>query len=142
MKPTLLHLAAGFVTDGARHGSPSMIQRRLNQEHDVQINHDVARRILADLYGAGVVAPVNGWTHAHPVLMKRKEAQNAVTAYIANGNGLNWVDLYQCPTCRRTAPWTDGRSVKHGDDVDEYWCQSCGAEVPLAAAVKVEMIAA
>jgi protein gp37 len=39
--------------------------------------------------------------------------------------------LYQCPQCDRSAAWTDGRSLAAGDEVDEYWCQTCGAETPL-----------
>lgn len=41
--------------------------------------------------------------------------------------------LYRCPKCGRAREWTDGRSREAGDEVDEYWCQVCGAEVPLAS---------
>ncbi len=40
---------------------------------------------------------------------------------------------YRCPTCDRWAPWTDGMSVEAGDEHDEFWCQTCGAETPLSA---------
>src|SRR5690606_3134394 len=41
--------------------------------------------------------------------------------------------VYGCSACGRSGAWTDGRAVRLGDDVDEYWCQTCGAETPLPA---------
>jgi protein gp37 len=41
--------------------------------------------------------------------------------------------VYGCPMCGRSGPWTDGRAVRHGDEVDEYWCQTCGAENALSS---------
>jgi protein gp37 len=38
---------------------------------------------------------------------------------------------YECPRCFRRQPWSDGLSIAAGDHTDEYWCQTCGAEVPL-----------
>ncbi|MEW1565767.1 hypothetical protein AB0454_22610 [Streptomyces sp. NPDC093509] len=35
---------------------------------------------------------------------------------------------YQCPQCMRWAFWENGRGTQHGDEVDEFWCQVCGAE--------------
>lgn len=139
---SILHVAAELVTEGARHGSPSMLQRRLHQEHDIQIDFDVARWLLADLYGAGVVAPVDLETHAHPVLVDRDQALAAVTAYRVAGKGIDWRGLYECPTCCRVAPWTNGRSVEAGDGVDEYWCQTCGAEVLLKVCARRSLQAA
>ncbi|MFF4090388.1 hypothetical protein ACFYY9_26430 [Streptomyces nigra] len=138
----LLRIAAEYVTDGARHGSPSMLMRRLSQEHRVQIDFDVARRLFADLYGAGVTAPINLEKRAYPVLLERAKALAAVDAYVAAGKGLDWASLYECPQCCRVAPWTDGRTTASGDEVDEYWCQTCGAEVPLADCAQAELTAA
>jgi len=42
---------------------------------------------------------------------------------------------YGCPQCERHGAWTDGRSARAGDEVDEYWCQTCGAEAPLTACI-------
>lgn len=39
---------------------------------------------------------------------------------------------YECPVCRRWGAWTDGRTIAAGDPRDEYWCQTCGEESPLA----------
>lgn len=41
--------------------------------------------------------------------------------------------VYRCPRCDRVAPWTDGQSREAGDETDEIWCQTCGAETPLPA---------
>jgi DNA-directed RNA polymerase subunit RPC12/RpoP len=38
---------------------------------------------------------------------------------------------YRCTYCNRWAPWTDGLSVDAGDTHDEFWCQTCGAEIVL-----------
>ncbi|MFD9443356.1 hypothetical protein [Streptomyces sp. NPDC060001] len=35
---------------------------------------------------------------------------------------------YQCPSCDRWAFWENGRGTQYGDEVDEFWCQVCGAE--------------
>lgn len=40
---------------------------------------------------------------------------------------------YQCPQCARWAEWTDGAMRSAGEPEDEFWCQTCGAETPLAA---------
>ncbi|WP_205327643.1 hypothetical protein [Glycomyces sp. YM15] len=40
---------------------------------------------------------------------------------------------YECPNCYRWAPWTDGELEADGDGPDTYWCQTCGAETPVAA---------
>jgi hypothetical protein len=47
---------------------------------------------------------------------------------------------YECPVCCRVAPWTDGRSVAAGDEADEFWCQTCGAESPLSACGKAYIL--
>ncbi|MFI8191380.1 hypothetical protein ACIF8T_21595 [Streptomyces sp. NPDC085946] len=141
MGQNLLRIATELVTEGARHGSPSMLMRRLNQDHNVQITFEAARAILAQLYAAGIVAPVDPATHAHPVLLDREEALAAIDNYTSVGP-TNWSDLYECPQCCRVAPWTDGRSRAAGDEVDEFWCQTCGAEVPITACAKTELLAA
>lgn len=41
--------------------------------------------------------------------------------------------VYGCPACGQSGAWTDGRAIRLGDDVDEYWCQTCGAETPMSA---------
>jgi len=137
----LLRIATELVTEGARHGSPSMLMRRLNQDHHVQISFEVARAILAQLHAAGIVGPVDLATYAHPVLLHRDEALAAIDKY-AGAGPTNWSDLYECPQCCRVAPWTDGRSIAAGDGVDEYWCQTCGAEVPVTACAKTVLLAA
>jgi hypothetical protein len=38
---------------------------------------------------------------------------------------------YICPRCQRAAEWTDGIEGS-GTQPDEFWCQTCGAETPLA----------
>jgi predicted RNA-binding Zn-ribbon protein involved in translation (DUF1610 family) len=140
MGQNLLRIAAELVTEGPRHGSPSMLMRRFSQDHHVNISFEVARAILAQLYTAGIVASVDPATHAHPVLLDRDEALAAIDTYTGVGP-TDWTSVYECPQCCRVAPWTDGRSVKAGDEVDEYWCQTCGAEVPLAACAKTELLA-
>lgn len=39
---------------------------------------------------------------------------------------------YQCPTCARWAPWTDGELAADCGE-DWFWCQTCSAETPLSA---------
>jgi hypothetical protein len=128
-----LKIATRYVTTGARHGSPSMLQRRLNQEHGLMISHDTALRILAELGAAGIVGSVNTTTHAHPVLLNRDAANEALHAHRSAGNAAAWAELYECPSCCRVAPWLNGRSTKAGDDADEFWCQTCGTESPISA---------
>jgi hypothetical protein len=41
------------------------------------------------------------------------------------------ISEYECPECYRVAEWTDGQAVAAGDPVDEFWCQTCGAETLL-----------
>jgi predicted RNA-binding Zn-ribbon protein involved in translation (DUF1610 family) len=43
---------------------------------------------------------------------------------------------YLCPRCENWGAWTDGQSRATGQEVDEYWCQKCGKESPLAACSK------
>lgn len=38
---------------------------------------------------------------------------------------------YECPTCLCVAPWTDGTLAEDGLP-EVFWCQTCGAETPLA----------
>jgi len=45
--------------------------------------------------------------------------------------------LFRCPRCSTAAPWTDGRTREAGSDIDEFWCQTCGAETPLDDMEKV-----
>jgi DNA-directed RNA polymerase subunit RPC12/RpoP len=40
--------------------------------------------------------------------------------------------LYRCPECQHVAPWTDGTCAIDEAEQDEFWCQTCGAEVPLS----------
>jgi predicted RNA-binding Zn-ribbon protein involved in translation (DUF1610 family) len=141
MERNLLHVAAELVTEGARHGSPSMLRRRLRQDHGVVITFEVACAILVELQGAGVVGPVDPVKHSHPVLMERDQIEAVVAAWQAIGDPESNT-LYECPQCCRVAPWTDGRARKHGDPVDEYWCQLCGAEAPIAGCAKTVLLAA
>ena len=46
--------------------------------------------------------------------------------------------LYECPNCYRVAPWTDGTGKALGDERDEFWCQTCGEEIPLERCRRVE----
>lgn len=39
--------------------------------------------------------------------------------------------VFECPICGLAARWTDGRSKRAGDEVNEYWCVRCGEETPL-----------
>lgn len=48
--------------------------------------------------------------------------------------------LYECPECFRVAPWTDGTVAEMGDERDEFWCQTCGAETPLARCRRVDRL--
>jgi predicted RNA-binding Zn-ribbon protein involved in translation (DUF1610 family) len=141
MKQNLLLTAAEFVTSGARHGSPSMIRRRFRQERGVEMTFETASAILVQLQGAGVVGPLDLWKHSHPVLLHPDEIQAAVEAWQKIGDPESNT-LYECPQCCRVAPWTDGRGVKHGDLLDEYWCQHCGVEVPVSACAKTVLLAA
>jgi hypothetical protein len=141
MGKNLLRIAAELVTEGPRHGSPSMLKRRLRQDHGVVITFDVARAILIELQGAGVVGFVDMEKHSHPVLLDRDAALTAVDDWQKIGDP-DSNTLYECPQCCRVAPWTDGRGVKHGDPEDEYWCQTCGAEVPISACAKTVLLAA
>lgn len=141
MGQNLLRVAAELVTEGPRHGSPSMLKRRLHQDHGVIITFEAARAILVELQGAGVVGPVDVATHSHPVLLHRDQIEAAVVEWQAVGDPES-NSLYECPQCCRVAPWTDGRAIKHGDPVDEYWCQLCGAEAPIAACAKTVLLAA
>ncbi|MFD8226876.1 hypothetical protein ACFV16_22195 [Streptomyces massasporeus] len=74
----VLRLAAVLVTEGPRHGSPSMLQRRLRQGHGVAVSFDESLAILARLQEAGVVGPVDPHKHSHPVLLDRAEALTAL----------------------------------------------------------------
>lgn len=141
MGQNLLRSAARFVTDGARHGSPSMIRRRFRQEHGVDITFETACAILIELQGAGVVGPVDPKKHSHPVLLHQDEIETAVARWQQAGDSKSNT-LYECPKCCRVAHWTDGRMRKHGAPVDEFWCQTCGAEAPVAACAKTELLSA
>jgi hypothetical protein len=70
----LLLFAANIVTTGSRHGSPSRLMRQLRQGHGIAVTFAGAQHLLHRLETAGVVGPVNDWTHAHPVLMDREQA--------------------------------------------------------------------
>lgn len=39
---------------------------------------------------------------------------------------------YRCPNCDRWAEWTDGIEESDDEGPDEFWCQTCGDETPLA----------
>lgn len=140
MEQNLLRVAAELVTEGARHGSPSMLKRRFRQDHNVVITFEAACAILVELQGAGVVGPFDAETLSHPVVLERDEIEATVAQWQAREPESN--SLYECPKCCRVAPWTDGRTQKHGDPVDEYWCQTCGAEVPLSVCAKTVLLAA
>ncbi|MEU8829365.1 hypothetical protein [Streptomyces sp900116325] len=140
MGQNLLRVAAELVTEGVRHGSPSMLKRRFRQDHNVVITFEAACAILIELQGAGVVGPADPESHSHPVILQRDEIEAAVAQWQATEPESN--QLYECPTCCRVAPWTDGRMRKHGDEIDEYWCQVCGTEVPLSECTKTVLLAA
>lgn len=128
----LLRVAAELVTEGPRHGSASMVMRRINQDLHVAIGFETARALLTDLFAAGVVGPFDRAKLSYPVLLDRADALTALDAYIKSGT-TDWWTLYECPQCCRVAAWTNGRKKSAGDEVDEFWCQTCGAEVPLTA---------
>ncbi|WP_033287436.1 hypothetical protein, partial [Streptomyces sp. NRRL F-525] len=81
----LLRIATELVTEGARHGSPSMLMRRIRQNHDITIGFETARALLTDLFAAGVVGPYNRDTHAYPVLLDRHDALSTLDDYIQSG---------------------------------------------------------
>lgn len=62
----LLALAAALVRE-TWHGSPSMLMRRIGQDHGTQITFETARGLLAQLHEAGVVGPDRG-SLGHEVL--------------------------------------------------------------------------
>lgn len=140
MGQNLLRVAAELVTEGVRHGSPSMLKRRFRQDHNVVITFEAACAILIELQGAGVVGPVDPESHSHPVVLERDEIEAAVAQWQAMEPESS--SLYECPKCCRVAPWTDGRMQKRGAEIDEYWCQICGAEVPLSVCAKTVLLAA
>lgn len=59
VRTDLLALAARLVTE-TRHGSPSMLMRRIGQDHGIQITFDTARGLLGQLHTAGIVGPDRG----------------------------------------------------------------------------------
>ncbi len=121
----LLRIAATLVIE-THHGSPSMLARRIHQDHDTFISFKTAQALLTELFAAGIVGPMNRDTLSYPVLLDHE----AAIAALDNRNGLaDWATLYECPQCSRVAPWTDGRKISTGDETDEFWCQTCGAEV-------------
>ena len=74
----VLRIAAEIVTTGARHGSPSGLKRQLRQDHGVDVSFAEARAILRRLEAVGIVGPMDGWKHFHPVLMDRETALEAL----------------------------------------------------------------
>jgi hypothetical protein len=74
----VLRIAVDLVTEGTRHGSPSMLQRRLRRDHGVVVSFDEALGILSQLQDAGVVGPMDPRKHSHPVLLDRAEALTAL----------------------------------------------------------------
>lgn len=130
----LLQIAADYVTRGARHGSLSMLMRRFSQEHRVPLTFDGARLLLVELFAAGVVGPVDPVKHEYPVLMTQEQAGAALASRPVSEV---WATVYECPQCCRVSPWTNGRSVRAGDDVDEFWCPTCGTESPLVACAAI-----
>lgn len=126
----VLRASADLVTE-TRHGSPSMLQRRLHRDWGIFLGHPAAKTLLVDLYAAGIIGPLNPATHAHPVLMDRADAAAALEAHADRVQA--WSTLYECRSCYRVALWTDGRKTALGDETDEFWCQACGDEVPLSA---------
>lgn len=76
----VLRDVAEMVTTGARHGSPSAVQRRLRQETGRAVTFAEAQAILGELEAVGIVGPVDARTHAHSVLMDRDQALEALGA--------------------------------------------------------------
>jgi len=91
-EPDLLRIAADYVTSGVRHGSPSMIRRRLRQEHHVHLSVDGADRIMAGLYSAGIVGPYDPDRGEHPVLLTQAQATTALGAYRRTGTAAQAID--------------------------------------------------
>ncbi|MFH8805272.1 hypothetical protein ACH4F6_37985 [Streptomyces sp. NPDC017936] len=73
-------LAAELVTTGARHGSPSMLTRRLRQDYGLEVTFEEAKDLLRQLEAVGIVGPVDPRKHAHPVLVDRDAALAALGA--------------------------------------------------------------
>ncbi|QGZ53390.1 hypothetical protein GPZ77_34760 (plasmid) [Streptomyces sp. QHH-9511] len=107
-----------------------MVARRIHQDDGISIGFETAQALLVELFAAGVVGPVNLETHAYPVLLDRENAMAALDTYKGH---TDWATLYECPQCSRVAAWTDGRKISLGDEADEFWCQTCGAEAPLVS---------
>ena len=78
----LLRVAAELVTEGARHGSPSMLMRRINQDLRIAIGFETARALLTDLFAAKVVGPFDQEKLVYPVLLDRAAALTALDTYI------------------------------------------------------------
>lgn len=74
MAVNTLRISASLVTTGARHGSPSMLCRRLRQEHGIAVTFAEALNILSQLKAVGIVGSMDDITHAHPVLLGREQA--------------------------------------------------------------------
>jgi DNA segregation ATPase FtsK/SpoIIIE-like protein len=72
----LLDTAVALVTR-TRHGSPSMLTRRFNQEYGVRINHDTALNLLDQMTDMGITGPDQG-AMARKVLMEPEDAAKAV----------------------------------------------------------------
>ncbi|WP_030247973.1 hypothetical protein [Streptomyces sp. NRRL S-455] len=74
-----LRTAVEMATDGTGHASPSALMLRLGQDHGIRVTFEEAQALLNRLETAGVVGPADGWTHAHPVLMRREQALVALS---------------------------------------------------------------
>src|SRR5271165_7158895 len=74
------------------------------------------------LYVLYTVPGVRAWTCEHRHYSKTDALDCAIGEARAR---------FTCPKCARSARWTDGRSRWTGDEVNEFWCQTCGEETPL-----------
>jgi len=72
----LLHTAARMVVE-TRHGSPSMICRRLRQEHGVRVTFATAQHLLEQMHEVGIVGPHRG-SLAREILMDVESAAQAL----------------------------------------------------------------
>jgi predicted RNA-binding Zn-ribbon protein involved in translation (DUF1610 family) len=102
-----------------------------------ELKSDKARREFRDLLDEverSPAAAIRILRYERPVaVMVSATWYDAVVDHIRRTPGTHRLMYFECPRCGRQGPWTNGRSVEAGDEVDEYWCQVCGAESPLSA---------
>ncbi|WP_392750583.1 DNA translocase FtsK [Streptomyces sp. LN590] len=80
----LLYAATELVTR-TRHGSPSMLQRRIRKDHGVRITFGTAINLLDQMEAVGIVGPDQG-SIGRDVLLEPEDAAAALKAK----HGANW----------------------------------------------------